>query len=184
MSYTNDVLDYYGIQKKNDDELMHYAKGQTKKGAKYLRRLFKKGKWIYEYPITGKGYKKQQRRYGIYEKMYNDLSNYNQNIRIPNAQVTNDNDLLSYGFMRLARRDDKNVWAPYQLDYLKSRSDLVIAKANQVKYKNLKDKAAIGRRMATNNYDSSLSGFIKNVLEDISIDVYNLTRSRPKVNWP
>ena len=58
MSYTNDVLDYYGIQKKNDDELMHYAKGQTKKGAKYLRRLFKKGKWIYEYPITGKGYKR------------------------------------------------------------------------------------------------------------------------------
>ena len=40
--------------------LMHSAKGTSwrKKGAKYLNRVWKNGRWVYEYKITGKGYKK------------------------------------------------------------------------------------------------------------------------------
>ena len=48
---------------RNDFEsnyLEHSAKGTTwsKKGAKYLKRVWKNGKWVYEYKITGKGYKR------------------------------------------------------------------------------------------------------------------------------
>lgn len=40
--------------------LAHSAKGTTwkKKSAKYISRVWKNGKWVYEYKITGKGYKK------------------------------------------------------------------------------------------------------------------------------
>lgn len=39
--------------------LEHSAKGTTwKKGTSYLKRVWKNGKWIYEYSITGKGYKR------------------------------------------------------------------------------------------------------------------------------
>lgn len=40
--------------------LEHSAKGTSwrKKGAKYINRVWKNGKWVYEYKITGKGYKK------------------------------------------------------------------------------------------------------------------------------
>lgn len=41
-----------------DNELFHYAKGQTKKNAKYASRIWKNGRWVYEYKITGKGYQK------------------------------------------------------------------------------------------------------------------------------
>lgn len=46
---------------RNDFEtnyLEHSAKGTTwtKKGAKYLKRVWKNGKWVYQYKITGKGY--------------------------------------------------------------------------------------------------------------------------------
>ena len=39
--------------------LEHSAKGSTwkKKGAKYISRVWKNGKWVYQYKITGKGYK-------------------------------------------------------------------------------------------------------------------------------
>lgn len=42
------------------DYLEHSAKGSTwkKKGAKYISRVWKNGKWVYEYKITGKGYLK------------------------------------------------------------------------------------------------------------------------------
>lgn len=40
--------------------LEHSAKGTSwrKKGAKYLSRVWKNGRWVYEYKITGKGYLK------------------------------------------------------------------------------------------------------------------------------
>lgn len=48
---------------RNDFEsnyLEHSFKGTTwKKGAKYLKRVWKNGRWVYEYAITGKGYKKE-----------------------------------------------------------------------------------------------------------------------------
>ena len=39
--------------------LEHSAKGTSwkKKGAKYISRVWKNGKWVYQYKITGKGYK-------------------------------------------------------------------------------------------------------------------------------
>lgn len=42
--------------------LEHSAKGSTwkKKGAKYISRVWKNGKWVYEYKITGKGYLKEK----------------------------------------------------------------------------------------------------------------------------
>lgn len=42
------------------DYLAHSAKGTSwrKKSAKYINRIWKNGKWVYEYKITGKGYKK------------------------------------------------------------------------------------------------------------------------------
>ena len=45
--------------------LEHSAKGTTwrKKGAKYLKRVWKNGKWIYEYKITGQGYLKDANRF-------------------------------------------------------------------------------------------------------------------------
>lgn len=47
---------------RNDFEsnyLEHSAKGTswTKKGAKYISRIKKNGKWVYQYKITGRGYK-------------------------------------------------------------------------------------------------------------------------------
>lgn len=47
---------------RNDFEtgyLEHSAKGTTwrKKAAKYLSRVWKNGRWVYRYKITGKGYK-------------------------------------------------------------------------------------------------------------------------------
>lgn len=48
---------------RNDFEtgyLEHSALGSTwKKGTKYLRKVKKNGKWVYEYKITGKGYKRE-----------------------------------------------------------------------------------------------------------------------------
>ena len=42
------------------DYLEHSAKGTSwrKKGAKYLSRVWKNGRWVYEYKISGKGYLK------------------------------------------------------------------------------------------------------------------------------
>lgn len=42
------------------DYLAHSAKGTSwrKKSAKYINRIWKNGRWVYEYKITGKGYKK------------------------------------------------------------------------------------------------------------------------------
>lgn len=53
---------------RNDFEsgyLEHSAKGTSwrKKGAKYLSRVWKNGKWVYEYKITGKGYKRDAETY-------------------------------------------------------------------------------------------------------------------------
>lgn len=45
--------------------LEHSAKGTSwrKKGAKYLSRVWKNGRWVYEYKITGKGYLKDSNSY-------------------------------------------------------------------------------------------------------------------------
>ena len=45
--------------------LEHSAKGTSwrKKGAKYLSRVWKNGRWVYEYKITGKGYKRDAETY-------------------------------------------------------------------------------------------------------------------------
>lgn len=53
---------------RNDFEsgyLEHSAKGTTwkKKAAKYLSRVWKNGRWVYEYKITGKGYLKDSNSY-------------------------------------------------------------------------------------------------------------------------
>lgn len=42
------------------DYLAHSAKGTSwrKRSAKYINRIWKNGRWVYEYKITGKGYKK------------------------------------------------------------------------------------------------------------------------------
>lgn len=53
---------------RNDFEtgyLEHSAKGTTwrKKAAKYLSRVWKNGRWVYEYKITGKGYKRDAQNY-------------------------------------------------------------------------------------------------------------------------
>lgn len=46
----------YRIQ---NDQLSHGVFGQAaKKAHKYISRTWKKGKWVYQYKITGKGYKK------------------------------------------------------------------------------------------------------------------------------
>lgn len=52
---------------RNDFEtgyLEHSAKGTTwrKKAAKYLSRVWKNGRWVYEYKITGKGYKDKAKK--------------------------------------------------------------------------------------------------------------------------
>lgn len=49
----------------NSSYLIHSAKGTNwaKKAHKYISRVWKKGKWVYEYPITGKGYEKEFNRY-------------------------------------------------------------------------------------------------------------------------
>lgn len=45
--------------------LEHSAKGTSwrKKGAKYLSRVWKNGRWVYEYRITGKGYKRDAQNF-------------------------------------------------------------------------------------------------------------------------
>ena len=53
---------------RNDFEtgyLEHSAAGTTwkKKAAKYLSRVWKNGRWVYEYKITGKGYLKDSNSY-------------------------------------------------------------------------------------------------------------------------
>lgn len=53
---------------RNDFEtgyLEHSALGTTwkKKGAKYLSRVWKNGKWVYEYKITGNGYLRDAKNY-------------------------------------------------------------------------------------------------------------------------
>lgn len=48
----------YRVQNDND-ALSHGVFGQAaKKAHKYISRTWKKGKWVYQYKITGKGYKK------------------------------------------------------------------------------------------------------------------------------
>ena len=47
----------YRIQNDNDN-LSHGIFGQAaKKAHKYISRTWRKGKWVYQYKITGKGYK-------------------------------------------------------------------------------------------------------------------------------
>lgn len=47
------------IQTPDPDELYH---SWTKRAHKYISRAWKKGKWVYKYPLTGKGYKENAMR--------------------------------------------------------------------------------------------------------------------------
>lgn len=47
------------IQTPDPDELYH---SWTKRAHKYISRAWKKGKWVYKYPLTGKGYKENAKR--------------------------------------------------------------------------------------------------------------------------
>ena len=64
---------------RNDFEsnyLEHSALGTTwkKKGAKYLSRVWKNGKWVYEYKITGKGYLKDAKAAAANRNLYSKLA--------------------------------------------------------------------------------------------------------------
>lgn len=72
------------------DELMHYAKGQTKRNAKYVSKRLVNGKWVYTYKKSGPGgtpnssdidrhqkYADAQGDYG-YAKMYSGARQQNQ----------------------------------------------------------------------------------------------------------
>ena len=56
--------------------LEHSAKGTSwrKKGAKYLSRVWKNGRWVYEYKITGKGYLRDAQEAAANRKLYNKLA--------------------------------------------------------------------------------------------------------------
>lgn len=64
---------------RNDFEtgyLEHSAKGTTwkKKAAKYLSRVWKNGRWVYEYKITGKGYKRDAANFKAKSKDNSDFA--------------------------------------------------------------------------------------------------------------
>ena len=69
--------------------LEHSAKGSTwkKNGAKYISRTWKNGKWVYEYKVTGKGYKKDAAENMVKSRLYGDKakatnnSSVNENVR-------------------------------------------------------------------------------------------------------
>lgn len=56
--------------------LMHSAKGTSwkKKGAKYISRIWKNGRWVYQYKITGKGYLKDAQEASEKRNLYSKLS--------------------------------------------------------------------------------------------------------------
>ena len=55
------------IQTPDPDELYH---SWTKRAHKYISRAWKKGKWVYKYPLTGKGSKENARKeWDKYDKL-------------------------------------------------------------------------------------------------------------------
>lgn len=61
--------------------LEHSAKGTSwrKKGAKYLSRVWKNGRWVYEYKLTGKGYKKEKTENYLKAKVSSEQANAAKN---------------------------------------------------------------------------------------------------------
>lgn len=55
-----------------EQELLHYAKGSTKKNAKYAKREFRNGRWVYYYPDDIKGGKVDKNKYDYNNKKIND----------------------------------------------------------------------------------------------------------------
>ena len=54
-----------------DKELLHYAKGQTKKNAKYKSRKMVNGRWVYDYGNKKSPYQKGAEDYADYPKATN-----------------------------------------------------------------------------------------------------------------
>lgn len=54
-----------------DKELLHYAKGQTKKNAKYKSRKLVNGRWVYDYGNKKSPYQKGAEDYADYPKITN-----------------------------------------------------------------------------------------------------------------
>lgn len=61
--------------------LEHSAAGTTwrKKAAKYLSRVWKNGRWVYEYKITGKGYKRDAEIASKHKNSFKDRANMLKN---------------------------------------------------------------------------------------------------------
>lgn len=137
---------------------MHYAKGQTKKGAKYLRRLFKKGKWIYEYPITGKGYK----------RIANNLDKTKWEIKAS-----------SYG-SRWEKEAAKNgMLSPMAIKYSHAEKRARRMSENDI--------AMIAMKYRLKYDGDSLAGFLEQVSRDIHHKAYFFIqqhRRKKVVNWP
>lgn len=74
-------MEDYEITKVGDEYLVHSLKGTARKVHKYISRTYKKGRWYYEYPITGKGYlKKADEGLSDYDKW---KTKYNHSNRTP-----------------------------------------------------------------------------------------------------
>ncbi len=117
--------------------LEHSAKGTSwrKKGAKYLSRVWKNGRWVYEYKITGKGYKRDANKYYKAEKQFRSISNNRKseadNLRNKNVYKADILDKASDSYTRKASNAQKKAIkanANYVNSSIVGRGERIISK--------------------------------------------------------
>lgn len=94
-----------------DKELLHYAKGQTKKNAKYKSRKLVNGRWVYDYGNKKSPYQAGAKTYANYPK----ATNSNDDIESVTELAKSSDDLA-----RFARQND-DEYNRERLHYLSNR---------------------------------------------------------------
>lgn len=94
-----------------DKELLHYAKGQTKKNAKYKSRKMVNGRWVYDYGDKKSPYQAGAKTYADYPK----VANNNDSIESVTELAKMSDDLARY-----AHQND-DAYNRERLHYLANR---------------------------------------------------------------
>lgn len=111
---------------RNDFEtgyLEHSAKGTSwkKKGAKYLSRVWKNGRWVYEYKITGKGYLRDAQEAAAKRKLYNKLAADKAN-NLKSKQQAVKNTQRKISILKTNNPNKRNFEQGYHDELMKQRN--------------------------------------------------------------